>query len=377
MADLAGPPGSAARVSPLAQILAERIRSRGPLSVAAYMAAALGDPRHGYYATRDPLGAQGDFITAPEISQIFGELAGLWCVDFWRRWGAPARVVLAELGPGRGTLMADALRAARVAPGFAQAMDLHLVETSPALRAAQAKTLAAAAPRWHDAIDALPPGPLLLIANEFLDALPIRQLVRTADGWHERRVGLGDDGESLVFTLDPAPAAPSLVPSHLRDAPAGAVFELRPAAESLARTLAARLAAAGGAALFIDYGHQRSPCGDTLQAVRRHRRHEILAEPGMADLTAHVDFAVFAASAEAGGARIWGPVTQRAWLEALGIETRAATLLAQATAAQAEAIRSACRRLTDPAAMGVLFKVLVLTHPGAPAPDGFASAAPP
>jgi NADH dehydrogenase [ubiquinone] 1 alpha subcomplex assembly factor 7 len=357
----------------LAEVLAERIRSGGPLSVEAYMAAALGDARHGYYATRDPLGAQGDFITAPEISQIFGELVGLWCVDFWQRWDAPARVVLAEIGPGRGTLMADALRAARVAPGFAQAIELHLVETSPTLRAVQAKTLAQAAPHWHDAVDALPPGPLLLIANEFLDALPIRQLVRAAEGWHERLVGLAGEGEVLVFTLDPAPAEPSLVPPRLRAAPPGAVFEVRATAESLARTLAARLAAEGGAALFVDYGHQRSACGDTLQAVRRHRRHEVLAEPGMADLTAHVDFAAFAASAEAGGARVWGPVTQGAWLKALGIEARAARLLAQASAAQAEEIRSACRRLTDPAAMGALFKVLALTHPGAPAPDGFAS----
>jgi NADH dehydrogenase [ubiquinone] 1 alpha subcomplex assembly factor 7 len=360
-------------VPALDQLLIERIRAGGPLTIADYMAEALGHPLHGYYATRDPLGARGDFVTAPEVSQIFGELIGLWCADGWERLGRPDPVILAELGPGRGTLMADALRALRVAPDFRRALRPRLVETSPVLRRAQAAALADASPVWHESIAELPPGPLVLVANEFLDALPIRQFLRREDGWHERRVGLGEDGAALAFTLDPVPSAEAarLLPVSLRDAPPGSLFEARPAATALGRILGARLAAEGGLALFIDYGHFPSACGDTLQAQRRHRRHDLLAEPGTADLTAHVDFAAFAAAARGAGARAWGPVTQRAFLRALGIELRAARLIERATPAQAAAISSGCRRLIDPAAMGSLFKVLALSHPRLPAPPGF------
>jgi NADH dehydrogenase [ubiquinone] 1 alpha subcomplex assembly factor 7 len=366
-------------VSALAEHLAARIRATGPLSIADYMAEALGHPLHGYYATRDPLGARGDFITAPEVSQVFGELIGLCCAESWERMGRPDPVILAELGPGRGTLMADALRALRVAPDLRRALRLHLVETSPVLRRAQAAALADAAPLWHDRIADLPAGPLLLVANEFLDALPIRQFARGADGWHERRIGLAADGATLAFTLDAAPSAEAaaLIPPSLGDAASGSLFEARPAATALAAALGARLAATGGLALFIDYGHFPSACGDTLQALRAHRRHDVLAEPGTADITAHVDFAAVAAAARSAGARVSGPVTQRAFLRALGIEARQAKLLERATPTQAAAIQSGRRRLIDPREMGTLFKVLALGHPRLAAPPGFAEEASP
>jgi NADH dehydrogenase [ubiquinone] 1 alpha subcomplex assembly factor 7 len=361
--------------SPLAELLARRIRAEGPLTIAEYMAEALSHPRHGYYATRDPLGAKGDFITAPELSQVFGELVGLWCAELWQRMGAPNPVILAEIGPGRGTLMADALRAARVVPGFRRALRLHLVETSPVLRAAQAQRLGGA-PQWHHHVVDLPPGPLLLVANEFLDALPIRQFERRADGWHERRVGLAPEGGRLAFVLDPAPAPEALLPPGTRSAPLGSLCEIRPAALALAAMLGQRLAREQGAALFIDYGYWPSACGDTLQAVRRHRRHAVLSEPGSADITAHVDFESFAKAAAEAGARVHGPVPQGAFLGALGLGTRAEALMRNATPEQAADIAGACRRLIEPAEMGTLFKVLALAHPALPAPAGFPSELP-
>jgi NADH dehydrogenase [ubiquinone] 1 alpha subcomplex assembly factor 7 len=359
-------------VNALGQLLAQRIRAAGPLTIADFMTEALLHPRLGYYATRDPLGAAGDFVTAPEISQVFGELIGLWCADAWEKMGRPPRVVLAELGPGRGTLMADLLRAAKAVPDFRRALALHLVEASPVLRAAQARALTAAEPSWHDGIADLPDGPLILVANEFLDALPIRQLQRGERAWHERLVTLDASGEALAFAVDAAPsAAAALVPPALRHAPPGSLSEIRPAALSLAAAIGARLAQQGGAALFIDYGYWPSACGDTLQALRRHRRHPVLEAPGEADLTAHVDFAAFAAAAREAGARAWGPVPQGGFLAALGLASRAAALMRQASPDQVAAIESGCRRLIDPAAMGTLFKALALADPGMPAPAGF------
>jgi NADH dehydrogenase [ubiquinone] 1 alpha subcomplex assembly factor 7 len=363
-------------VTPLARRLAERIRRDGALSIADYMSEALGDPDFGYYRKRDPFGAAGDFVTSPEISQIFGELIGLWCAASWEQMGCPDPVILAELGPGRGTLMADALRAIAVAADFRRALRLHLVETSPMLRQAQATRLAAADPTWHDSIATLPAGPLILVANEFLDALPLHQFVRDQSGWRERRVGLDEDGE-LAFTSNApdAPAMTALIPQALRDAAVGDIFETRPAATSLARALGTALGIHPGIALFIDYGHEASACGDTLQAVRRHRPEPVLAAPGEADLTAHVDFAAFADAAATAGARVWGPVPQGAFLAALGIAERAEQLLRHATAAQIAALESACRRLLDPGEMGTLFKVLALAYPSLSAPAGFAEGA--
>jgi len=350
------------------------------MSLAAYMMLALHDPDSGYYASRDPLGAAGDFVTAPEISQIFGELIGACLIDFWRRIGQPDPVILAELGPGRGTLMADLLRASRAAPEFRRALRLFLVEASPVLRREQLRRIAASepevAPCFADGIDGLPDGPLLLVANEFLDALPIRQFIRSRDGWAERLVGLEPasepESERLTFVEGPeSPALALLVPPGLRDAPPGAVVEICPAAAALVASLGKRLAHRPGLALFVDYGYFPSRPGATLAAMRRHRAASVFEAPGEADLSAHVDFAAFAETATASGAASHGPVTQRDFLLALGAEARLAALSRRATPAQREALRSGLARLIDPAQMGNLFKVLALTSPGLPPPAGF------
>ncbi|MGK9168114.1 SAM-dependent methyltransferase [Inquilinus limosus] len=336
------------------------------------MAEALGHPRHGYYVTRDPLGAAGDFTTAPEISQIFGELIGLWCADLWQRLGSPDPVLLVELGPGRGTLMQDALRAiGRAAPGFRAALRLTLVETSPALRAAQAARLADAAPVWLDRLADLPDGPALVVANEFFDALPIRQWQRGRAGWHERLVGWDDAAGRLRWELS-ARADPglALIPEAVRDAPEGSIAESCPAGLSHAAFLGQRLTRQGGAALIIDYGPARSAPGDSFQAVRRHAFADPLEAPGEADLTAHVDFQALAEAATQAGAEAHGPVPQGAFLEALGLRARAAQLKT-ASPARAEGIESAVERLAGPDQMGTLFKALALTAPGLGTPAGF------
>jgi NADH dehydrogenase [ubiquinone] 1 alpha subcomplex assembly factor 7 len=365
----------------LAARIVRRIRREGPLSIAAYMAIALHDPEAGYYASRDPFGAAGDFVTAPEISQMFGELIGACVIDFWRRIGRPDPVILAELGPGRGTLMADLLRASRAAPEFRRALRLILVEASPVLRREQRGRLAAAepevAPVFADSIDGLPDGQLLLVANEFLDALPIRQLVRGRNGWTERFVALETgsepEAERLIFVEGPeSPALALLIPAGLRDAPSGTVVEICPAAAALAASLGKRLACQPGMALFIDYGYFPSRPGATLAALRRHEAVSILDAPGEADLSAHVDFAAFAEAATASGVASYGPVPQREFLLALGAEARLMALSRHATPEQREALESGLARLIDPAQMGNLFKVLALTSPGLPPPAGLA-----
>ncbi len=361
--------------TPLGESLALRIRQAGPLSVAEFMAEALGHPEHGYYRSRDPFGAAGDFTTAPEISQMFGELIGLWCVAMWQAMGSPAEANLVELGPGRGTLMADALRAAGLRPDFAAAARLHLVETSPALRARQAEALQAAAPgcapAWHDDLATVPEGPLLLVANELFDALPVHQFQRIADGWRERVVGLVPDGTRLGFGLAmPGPALALLADAH-RAAPPGAIVELSPARLALAGEIARRVVRDGGAALIIDYGPAASAPGDSLQAVRDHAPADPLAEPGLADLTAHVDFAALARAARDAGAAVHGPVPQGGLLSQLGLELRATALLRVADAAQARDIRAAAARLLGPDEMGTLFKALAIVDPALPTPPGF------
>jgi SAM-dependent MidA family methyltransferase len=353
-------------VTPLGDRLARRIAATGPLTVAEFMADCLLDPTHGYYATRDPLGAAGDFTTAPEISQMFGELLGLCLAQAWIDQGAPGRIVLAELGPGRGTLMADALRATRSVPGFHAALSVHLVEASPALRARQAETLAEAAPVWHDRIEGLPEAPLFLLANEFFDALPVRQFVRLAQGWGERMVVL--DGGRLGFALSP-PGPVAALAHRLADTRPGEVVELCPAAAPIAAEIGRRVAAHGGAALVIDYGGWRSR-GDTLQAVRRHAAEDPLAHPGEADLTAHVDFEALALAARP--AAHAGPVAQGVFLERLGITARARALAARLTGEALGSHVAAHRRLTHPEEMGRVFHVLSI-HPGRSlAPPGFA-----
>ena len=354
-------------MTPLARLLARRIALAGPLTVAEFMAEALGHPVHGYYKHRDPFGMAGDFTTAPEISQMFGELIGLWCLEVWREMGAPNPVLLVELGPGRGTLMADALRAARIRPAFCEAVRLHLVETSPALRQRQADALSAYKPVWLESLAELPPGPLLLVANEFFDALPVHQFVLGPEGWRERVVAL--DGERLVFaTAQPGPSL-ALLSQRQREGPAA---EVSPAALGLMGEIAGRLATHGGAALIVDYGSSQSRPGESLQAVRRHRPVDPLAEPGEADLTAHVDFETLARAAREAGATVHGPLPQGEFLLRLGVTARAESLIARATPEQARAIEAARRRLLDAREMGTLFKALVLTGPSLPPPPGFA-----
>ena len=351
--------------------IAGRIRREGPLSVAAFMAMALHDRLDGYYARHDPLGGAGDFITAPEISQIFGELIGLWCADLWRHIGQPDPVILAELGPGSGALLEDFLRAAATLPEFRRALDLYLVEASPVLRARQQRRLGSLGAQFALSIDALPQGPLLLVANEFLDALPIRQLVRGRVAWAERVVTL-DDQDGLVFADGSEnPALSLLVPPALRVAPQGTIVEICPAAAALGAALGERLATQPGAALFVDYGYFPSAAGATLAALSRHAATAVLDEPGSADLSAHVDFAAFAAAARAAGAIVHGPVAQGRFLAALGAGARLAALTARASATQRAALESGLERLIDPAQMGNLFKALALTSPGLPAPAGF------
>jgi NADH dehydrogenase [ubiquinone] 1 alpha subcomplex assembly factor 7 len=359
----------------MAQKIARRIRAEGPLSIAAYMAMAQHDPADGYYARRHQIGAEGDFTTAPEISQIFGELIGLWCAELWHRLGSPDPVILAELGPGRGVLMNDLVRAAGTVPEFSRALRLHLLESSPALRTEQEKRLRQAQPVWVTRIEDLPDGPMLLIANEFLDALPVRQFVRGKTYWSERMVALDCEdrfGDRLVFVNGPeSPAAAQLVPASLRHSPPGTVAEICPAALALASALGTRLRRYPGAALFVDYGYFPSAPGPTLRALRQHRPVAALTEPGTADLSAHVDFAAFAEAARTSGAEIHGPVTQGRFLAALGAELRLAALSARATPAQRGTLESGARRLLDPAEMGDLFKIMALVSQGLSPPAGF------
>ena len=352
----------------LAAEIRERIRRDGPINVATYMELCLSHPTHGYYRRGRTIGAAGDFITAPEVSQMFGELIGLWCAAVWQAMSRPERVRLVELGPGRGTLLADALRAAETLPPFRDAIEVHLVESSASLRGEQAATLSHARPIWHEHFETVPPGPVLVIANEFFDALPIRQFERIDGAWQERVVTLGPSSDALRF----AAAGPaSAEAAGLGRAPAGAIVERAPAREAFAAALAARVEAEGGAALIVDYGHERPGIGDTLQAMKQHRRHGVLDEPGSADLTAHVDFSALAAAARREGAVVFGPLSQGQFLRTLGIDARAARLRQGAGPEQAAEIDAALRRLTGAHGMGALFKVLAMTHAALGAPPGF------
>lgn len=345
--------------TPLPERLARAITLAGPISIAQYMAAANAQ----YYATRDPLGAGGDFTTAPEISQMFGELIGLWCADLWDRAGRP-EIAWVELGPGRGTLAADALRAMGKA-GLAP--PVHFVETSPTLRKAQAGRVAHAT--WHDSVATLPTDrPLIVVANEFFDALPIRQLVYTIGGWRERLVACQD---TLFLPIAGKAVPDTLVPEHLRDAAPGSIVETSPAGVAIMRDLATRIVAQGGAMLAIDYGYSGPAVGDTLQAMRAHKFANPFEAPGEHDLTAHVDFATLGAAAFAQGTHVLGPASQGDFLTRLGIAPRAAALAAAAPD-RADGIAADRDRLIDPHAMGDLFKALAAIAPFWPMPEGFA-----
>jgi SAM-dependent MidA family methyltransferase len=346
----------------LGERIAALIRVNGPITVADYMALCLADPEHGYYMAREPFGRSGDFVTAPEVSQMFGELIGVFVVTVWQAMGSPSRFVLAELGPGRGTLMADLLRTARLRPAFLDAAELSLVETSPRLREIQAAALSAGPlrPAFYGSLDELPRGPMIVIANEFFDALPIHQFVRTEEGWGERRIGLDENG-ALVFGLMPV-AHPSL--DSLARVPVGAVMEVWPAATSIAESLGRRLVADGGAALVIDYGYAGPSFGDTLQAIAGHRFADPLAAPGEADLTAHVDFTSLAAAAARGGGAPRPLMTQGTFLRRLGIIERAEALIRGKDESTRKSIAGAAGRLVGAETMGKLFKVLAISSPG-------------
>lgn len=352
--------------STMLDLLKRRIALSGPIRIADFMAEALGHPEHGYYKKQDPLGRGGDFITAPEISQMFGELIGLWAAVTWQQMGSPAKFNLVELGPGRGTLMSDALRAVRNVPGFCDAATIRFVETSPVLRMhQQTAVMESGVPAvWHESFEAIPetPGvPTILIANEFFDALPVRQFEQSDEGWRERLVGVSASNGELCFVAGQVtPVTDALIPTLLRgSAKPGDVFETSPMAISIADQIARRLNADGGAALIIDYGHAHSAFGDTLQAVRDHKYHPVLEMPGDADLTAHVDFGALSRTIAQADGRTGAVLTQGTFLQMLGIEQRAEALQKAAPVDQAYLISTALDRLISGQQMGTLFKVLI------------------
>jgi NADH dehydrogenase [ubiquinone] 1 alpha subcomplex assembly factor 7 len=346
-------------MTPLEAEIRRIIAIDGPIPVDRYMELCLGHPRHGYYLTRDPFGARGDFVTAPEVSQMFGELIGAWAATVWRQMGSPLDVRLIELGPGRGTLMADALRAAKALPDFHAAISVHLVEISPVLCALQEKTLANADARiaWHHGVEEIPDGPAIAIANEFVDALPISQFIKDRDGWHVRMVGIVED--KLAFLAAPDPMLGHV--GETGETPSGTILERR--FDRPISLLSRRIIQHGGAALIIDYGHAETAFGDTLQAVRGHKFADPLEHSGEADLTAQVDFAAVAGWAQRQGAATQGPIPQGEFLRRLGIAQRAARLKNSATPQQAADIDSAVHRVTAPDQMGELFKVLAIADP--------------
>ena len=378
------PEAGAPEVTPLQERLVQLIGDHGPIRIGDYMTDALCHPQHGYYATRDPFGLPrdgqkgGDFTTAPEISQLFGELVGAWLVHAWSEIGEPSAFNLVEFGPGRGTLMADVLRVGQVRPRFLRAARLWMIEASGRMRYAQQRTLSAlgepaASATWADKLADVPPGPALYLGNEFFDCLPVRQFVRTAEDtdapWRERLVGLDETGKGLAFVLGEAalPEPPG--------APHGArpedVFEACEAGRDLMAEVAGRLCEAKGRALFIDYGHGRSGFGDTFQAVRAHRPWHPLASPGEADVTVHVDFGALARRARSGGARVDGPVAQGDFLRRLGLGQRLDAILQNADEAIAADVRAGAERLIHPDQMGQLFKVMAVSSPGLAEPAGF------
>jgi NADH dehydrogenase [ubiquinone] 1 alpha subcomplex assembly factor 7 len=359
---------------PLEREIRRRIEIAGPMPVGQYMALCLVHHKHGYYTTRDPFGVAGDFTTAPEISQMFGELVGLWAAATWRAMDSPAKIRLVELGPGRGTMMLDALRAAKVIPDFRAAIALHMVEISPTLERMQREALAGSEIPivWHRAIEDVPEGPLIVLANEFFDALPVHQAVMCADGWHERVIKM-DERKKLHFSIarDPIPLFDELLPKTLSGAKIGEIFEWRE--DKVALELGRRVSHFGGAALIIDYGHAESTIGDTLQAVRAHKSVDPLETPGQCDLTAHVDFEALALAAEAMRARVRGPLEQGEFLRRLGIEQRAAALKAGSPPDYASAITAALARLTseEHTGMGRMIKAMVLANAQISALPGF------
>ena len=375
-------------MTPMQAIIATRIKEQGPISVAGYMYACLGHPDFGYYMSKDPFGRGGDFITAPEVSQMFGEMLGLWILAAWQSIGSPAPFTLMELGPGRGTLMADAMRAATGFPDFAKACQLHLVEISPVLRSAQADKLkdCGQTPQWHETVrgaEQASQGPIFMLGNEFLDALPIHQFQLTKNGWRERMVGLAPDMadglpiDNLCYVLsneDPPPAIDQTLRGRTDEI--GAIAEICPTVVGTVKECAHAISTRGGMALFVDYGHGQSAAGETFQAVMDHKPVSTLEHAGEADLTAHVDFEAVARSSLLGGATPFGPLTQGEFLTRIGMPQRAIKLT-ESNPGHAESIQIALDRLIEGDQMGSLFKVMALsangvTPPGYEADEAFA-----
>lgn len=356
-------------MTPLYQKLVTLIESEGPISVERYMALCLGDPEHGYYMTRDPFGTRGDFTTAPEITQMFGELIGLWIADLYLKLDTPKSIAIAEIGPGRGTLMADAIRAMRAVPNLVESAHIFLIETSPVLTRMQQNHLASSGAKisWLQSVDELPDDLTIIISNEWFDALPIRQYQRVENGWAERLIGL-DAERKLILGIDTLRVLPAS-----DDVATGTVRERAVIGETLMGQITTRLQTYGGAFLAIDYGSAQSGFGDTLQAVQDHRFVPVYEEPGEADLTTQVDFAALLRVAQKAGARIFGPIQQGDFLLSLGLQERASRLMEQADDNQKKAIVAAFERLTnrEKTGMGALFKVIAVTHAQFPEPAGF------
>jgi len=361
-------------VSALLSTLRRRIDSMGPISVADYMSECLCHPKHGYYMTQDPFGEKGDFTTAPEISQTFGELLGLWAAITWQQMGSPAKLHLVELGPGRGTLMSDALRASKAVPAFHDALDVHLVEISPTLKEKQQESLKGVGPSvsWHTSFSDVPDGPAIILANEFFDALPIRQFEKGKKGWAERFVDIDPEGDGLRFVLQSDEAALALMPPRLRGTEKiSNLFEISLLSQTIAHSLGERLKEFGGAVLVIDYGYAQPDFGETLQALKGHKYYPVLETPGEADITAHVDFETLGRSFSQGGAEVYGPIGQGDFLMSLGLGQRTQTLMANASENLRDDLMAAQKRLSSPDEMGTLFKVICATHSGHPVPAAF------
>ena len=360
-------------MTPLETTLRHIIETAGSISVARFMQMASSDPEYGYYQTRDPLGVQGDFITSPEISQIFGEIIGLWCVVTWQNAGRPGNTMLVELGPGRGTLMADILKTAKkVAPEFINALKVHLIETSPVLKQQQKAVLKDYEIKWYNDIETIPSGPALIIANEFFDALPIEQYVMTKNGWQLRHITVDKKFDNLSFITVPLKKQEfPIFLNRISNAKIGSIFERNAASEEIMKSIADRIRDNGIASLIIDYGHTQTQLGETLQGVKSHKYHNPLTDMGEIDLTSHVDFETLAATSVSLGTRAHGPITQRDFFTTLCIEQRTKALIAKAEAHQVPLLIEGSRRLIAEDGMGTLFKVMAITPERLEIPAGF------
>ena len=357
-------------MTPLEKKIRNQIRASGPISVSQFMSTAMSNPFHGYYQTRDPFGLTGDFITAPEISQVFGEILGLWCAVTWQKENKPKKLSLVELGPGRGTLMSDIMRSCITVPSFLEAVEIHLVETSSVLCKIQKQVLSNFKVHWHKTLDTIPQKPTLIIANEFFDALPVDQYINTSQGWRERRVDYDENSKNLIFILNKKRISIQ-IPKKLQNARLGAVFENCPIGQKLANKIGRWICLNGVAAIIIDYGYTGPKTLETLQAIKSHQTHNPLLEIGEADLTAHVDFSAISRAFTKGGAKVYGPKNQGEFLLSLGIKTRIKKLLEAANSKQAEILMEGCRRLTSSSQMGTLFKVIAVLPANHRAPAGF------